>query len=60
MIYNPQYPYIYPPENPNIFQIQEEIKRIKFEISKLKEQLNNIEQSNKSDYLKKDDNFYIM
>lgn len=59
MIYNPQFPYIYP-QNINIFQIQEEIKRLNNEINKLKELIENVNQNNKTDYLKKDDNFYIM
>ena len=60
MIYNPQFPYIYPQTNINIFQIQEEIKKLSNEITLLKKRISSLEQNKNSDYLKKDDNFYIM
>lgn len=59
MFYNPQIPYIYP-QNINYLQLQEEIKKLNNEIIQLKERIENLEQNKSTDYLKKDDNFYIL
>lgn len=55
-MYNTPFPYIPPQFNNNY---EEEIKKIYYEIQKLKEKLNKLEKE-KPDYLKKDDGLYII
>lgn len=57
---NMHYPFIpnpipYPPNN-----IEEEIIKLKQEINKLKERISLLEQQPKTDYLKKDDDLYMI
>lgn len=56
-------PYLPPQFIPNVIpnqQIQEEIIKLKKEISILKERIKNLEEKEHNDYLKKDDGLYMM
>ena len=57
-MYNIPYPYMYPQINNN--QLQEEIKRLQYEIERIKERLAILEENKKQDYLKNDDNFHML
>lgn len=49
----------YPPPTSTI-NLEDEIIKLKKEIEQLKIKINNLENKNKIDYMKKDDTFYMM
>lgn len=58
---NMQMPFFpYPPHISPTINIEEEIIKLKQEINELKTKINNLENKNKNDYMKKDDNLYMM
>jgi len=64
---NFDYPYMPNPYMPpNYFpmqqnqRIEEEIRKLKYEVARLKERVSSLEGKNKNDYLKNDDGLYMM
>ena len=57
-------PYMYPFPNPNYqmpsYQNQDELKKLKYEIDRLKERVQVLEEKSKNNYLKKEEGMYIM
>lgn len=58
---NMPYPYIIPhfnqmPQTPN----QDELTKLKYEVERLKERVNALEQKDKKNYLKKEEGLYMM
>ena len=54
----PYIPYPYMPPNPE--NIEQQIIKINKKIKELEQRINNLEKSNKDDYLKKDDGLYMI
>ena len=56
---NMQFPF-FPKPYPMMGNIEEELIKLKQEINILKERITKLENKNKTDYLQKDDTFYMM
>lgn len=57
---NMPYPFFPQSLQPPQLNIYEELKRLQQEINILKEKINALENTNKKDYLKKDDSLYML
>ena len=57
---NMMFPYIIPYQNTQAINIEEEIKKLKYEINILKEKIEKIENKEQNKYLQKEDGKYMM
>lgn len=57
---NMPYPYLPPYQNIQQLNIEEELRRLKYEINILKEKVQKLENKNKKNYLQKEEGKYMM